>query len=87
MDDYQSEEFLLRERFQKSCTIPGTRTLHSSMPSPNSVEKKVAIPEGGEKPKIKLPFLAQSRFNGQPKDLIFNMTLIFSSFERASKEL
>ena len=53
MADCQSEEFLLRERFQKSCTIPGTRKLHASMlllqaqevhsaprfMSPNSVEK------------------------------------------------
>ena len=59
MDDYQSEAFLLGERFQKSCTIPGTRKLHAFIPSsgstlstkvysmsPNSVEKKVTIPEG-----------------------------------------
>ena len=56
--DYQEEESLLRERFLKSCTIPGTRKLHAFIPitrstlctkeysmSSNSKEKRVTALE------------------------------------------
>ena len=42
MDDYRREEILLKERFLKSRTIPGTRKLHSFIPlTRNKVSTKV----------------------------------------------
>ena len=42
MNDYKSEQVLLEERFQQSCTIPGTRKLHCFIPlSSNKLVTKV----------------------------------------------
>ena len=35
-EDYESQQRILDQRFQQSCTIPGTRKLHSFVPVSNS---------------------------------------------------